>query len=615
MIGAVSRSCGDGRAAGILTRRVLVPALSAAMAVGVVIIGAAGTAVAVSPSPAAAVPAAAVPTVAAVATRGKQDPEDKWGDPKADKAAKDDAGKYDAKKDPGSMATVSAAIGAYQVWKEEKLTGQGVTVAVLDTGVQAVPGLDGPAKVIQGPDLSLEANSDQLLADDTYGHGTHLAGIIAGRDDTKVGKEPKGDDFAGIAPDARILALKLASTDGSADVSQIIAGLDWVTQHAADPGLDVRVVNLSFGTNSLQPYEIDPLAAAAENAWRHDIVVVVSAGNDGSDFGMLTDPAIDPYVIAVGASDPQGSVKGWQKPVAADFSSRGTSQRPVDLVAPGRSLVSLRNPGSTVDVQHPEGLVVGDDSGRLFRGSGTSQAAAVVSGSVALLLDADPGLTPDQVKAVLTETAAPMPASDPLVVGAGQVDVEAAVKAVHSRKGSPAWRTSVQTWPAAQGTGSLELARGDAHLFDAETGQPLVGEVDVQSQPWDGARWSADSFAARAWTDGDWNGARWSGARWSGARWSSTSWDGARWSGARWSGARWSGARWSDVAWSGARWSGARWSGARWSAGSWDGARWSYAAWDGARWSDESWDGARWSGARWSGARWSGARWSGVRWK
>src|SRR5439155_23045999 len=107
----------------------------------------------------------------------------------------------------------------------------------------------------------------------------------------------------GVAPDARLLSMKLATTDGSTDVSQIIAALNWVTEHqvSAD-GSRVRVVNLSFGTDSLQAYQLDPLAAAAENAWRHGLVVVVSGGNEGPSAGRLTDPAIDPYVLAVGAS-------------------------------------------------------------------------------------------------------------------------------------------------------------------------------------------------------------------------------------------------------------------------------------------------------------------------
>src|SRR6185436_17287068 len=165
-----------------------------------------------------------------------------------------------------------------------------------------------------GPDLSIEANG-VLTQQDTFGHGTFMAGIIAGRGTAGPSSglpAALASVQLGVAPDAKLLALKLATTNGSTDVSQVIAALDWVTQHPVLPdGTRVRVINLSYGANSAQSYLADPLVAAAENAWRHGIVVVTSAGNDGSEHGRLTDPAIDPYVIAVGATDPKGKIDGW----------------------------------------------------------------------------------------------------------------------------------------------------------------------------------------------------------------------------------------------------------------------------------------------------------------
>ncbi len=361
-----------------------------------------------------------------------------WGDKKSDRVAQDAYGRNEAQKDAGSLFTVTSVTGAREAWKAKDdrgraVTGRGVTVTVLDSGVAAVPGLDAPGKILRGPDLSFEADSARPLSPDTYGHGTHMAGIIAAADPVKRDKKTgmpdaeDADDQLGMAPDARLLALKLATTDGSTDVSQVIAGLDWVVQHRNDNGMNVRVVNLSCGTTSVQPYQVDPLAAAAENAWRHGIVVVVSAGNGGEDHTLeggspayeITNPAIDPYVLAVGAADGGTDVKGWDHPKVASFSSRGTASRPVDLMGPGRSIVGLRAPGSSVDLEHPEGRVRGDLSGRLFRGSGTSQAAAVVSGAAALLLQAHPKLTPDAVKAALVSTAHGSKNLDPLEAGAG----------------------------------------------------------------------------------------------------------------------------------------------------------------------------------------------------
>jgi serine protease AprX len=324
------------------------------------------------------------------------------------------------------------------------------------------------------------------------------------------------------------------------------------------------VVNLSYGATALQPYQIDPLAAAAENAWRHGLVVVVSGGNEGPTATGLTNPAIDPYVIAVGASDSKGTVSGWKVPTVADFSSHGTTSRHVDLLAPGRSIAAFRDPGSFVDGQNPLGLVTGDASGRLFRGSGTSQAAAVVSGAAALLLQADPTLTPDKVKAALVTTAKPLPGVSAMDGGTGKLDVAAAYNAVH--KGIV---TSPQSFPVATGLGSLDAARGGSYLYDADTGVALRGETDVQGNAWNPVLWQAATATGTTWNGGLWLGARWSGDAWSGARWSSSAW----------SGARWSGARWSDESWSAARWSGARWSAAGWSSALWDGARWSDSGW------------------------------------
>ncbi len=507
-----------------------------------------------------------------------------WGDPAADQVSSS-GGEYRPEKDPGSLYTVTGAVGARSVWARRDaagrpVTGAGVTVALLDSGLAPVTGLTGAGKVAVGPDLSLETNSPALRGLDTFGHGTHLGAIIGAADpgtvDPATGTVNGGSPGAqlGMAPGAGLLGLKLATANGSTDVSQVIAGLDWVSQHAHDPGLNVRVVNLSFGTGSLQPYQVDPLAAAAENAWRRGIVVVVSGGNEGPTAAGLTDPAIDPYVLAVGASDPELQVNGWKKPVMADFSSRGTTGRHVDLVAPGRSLTSLRDPGSYVDANHPEGMVAGDASGRLFRGSGTSQAAAVVSGAVALMLQANPALTPDQVKAALVYTAQPLRNAPVVDQGAGQLDVAAAVQASAPGLAQTVLSlTATQRFTRAAGTGSLEAARGDSHLVDPVDGSVLTGELDVQDKPFDGPTWAAASAGGKAWTGGSWNGAVWTGAAWaggtstdgwSGLRWSSTSWDGMRWSGMRWSGSDWDG-----TSWDGMRWSGMRWSGMRWSDGSW----------------------------------------------
>jgi serine protease AprX len=517
-----------------------------------------------------------------------------WGDALADllSVGQTSDGKskaYDATKDPGSLYTVGKEIGARDLWgrldsKGRRITGQGVTVALLDSGVAPVTGLNGAGKIVNGPDLSLENGSTDLVNKDDFGHGTHLAGIIGAKDTTGTvtpSTDPKVQ--LGVAPDATIMPIKLSTADGATDVSQVIAALDWVVAHKNDdPSKPIRVVNLSYGTDGAQSYQTDPLAAAAENAWKHGIVVVVSAGNEGTSTGRLTNPAIDPYVLAVGAADTKLRTD-TKKATAADFSSVGTSDRHVDILAPGTSIASLRDPGSYIDTEHPEGMVLTDSSGRLFRGSGTSQAAAVASGAIALLLQDHPDLTPDQVKGLLMANATKI-AGNANAVGAGVIDIDNAVGALDNLSVGKLLGAKVpglnvvQSFPAANGSGSLEAARGGSYVYDPATDEPLTGEQDVQGMPWNGAAWFKSASNVQSWSGGQWLGTVWSGngwttsasvKSWTNATWSGARWSGARWSGARWSGARWSGARWSDAGWEGARWSGARWSGARWSGNGW----------------------------------------------
>ena len=194
--------------------------------------------------------------------------------------------------------------------------------------------------------------------------------------------------------------MKVASSDGATDVSQVIAAIDWVVEHRNTDGLNIRVLNLSFGTDSTQDYRLDPLAYAAEVAWLHGIVVVVSAGNSGLGASQLNDPAYDPYVIAVGADDTKGTRRpeGRHDPVVGD---RGNGVRHPDVVAPGKSIVSLRDPGSGSSTSSNRARAW--SASRFFTGSGSSQAAAIVSGAVATLLQQRPWMTPDQVKALLIE--------------------------------------------------------------------------------------------------------------------------------------------------------------------------------------------------------------------
>jgi serine protease AprX len=459
----------------------------------------------------------------------------------------------------GSMAWITNQItGADEYWRAG-YTGAGIDIALIDSGVVPVDGLTWPGKVINGPDLSFESQADNLRYLDTFGHGTHLAGIIAGRDNADA-------QFSGMAPGARLVNIKVADSHGAVDVSQVIAAIDWVVQHRNDNDMNIRVITLAYGTDSVQPYQIDPLSHAVEMAWNAGIVVVVATGNDGNDMP-LRNPAIDPFVLAVGAAENDSS----QISGVASFSNCGTSERFTDLVAPGRSILSLRNPGSYADEHFPEAAV----DGTYFLGSGTSQAAAVVSGAVALLLQQRPDLTPNQVKALLMDHAEYVQGADFTCQGAGSLNLSSVIKAR-----TPNVNSTNQTYESSNGTGSLEAARGSNHVYDE--GVALEGEIDIMSSPWTG--YCSVEGNATTCFDTLWNGGDFNSASWSGASWSSASWSGASWSSASWSGASWSGVSWSSKSWSSASWSGASWSDASWSSASWSGASWSGNTWAGLSW-------------------------------
>src|SRR3954453_17022767 len=439
------------------------------------------------------------------------------------------------------LLSVEQSVGAPLAWSMGA-TGRGVDVALIDTGVTPGQGLTGD-KLVYGPDLSFDSQDSHIANVDGYGHGTAMAGIIAGNDGVAGG-------YKGVAPDARLVSVKVGASNGATDVSQIIAGIDWVVQHAHDPGMNIRVLNLSLGTSSDQAYTSDPLAFAAENAWRHGIAVVVSSGNDNTNKNSVANPASDPYLITVGASDPVGTVDPTDD-VVPDWSNRGTGQRRPDLVAPGAYVMGLLSPNSTLAQMNPAAV----QGGRYLRGSGTSQAAAVVSGAVADLLSVRPSLTPDQVKAALTKGATRISSQNPNFVGAGQLRIPSAIV-------QPPASNATQNFAPARGDGSLELARGDSHV--ALDGVTLTGERDIFGNTWTSSTMVPLEQSATAWDGGVYNGATWSGATWSSATWSGATWSGATWSGATWSGATWSGATWSGATWSGATWSGATWSGGDW---------------------------------------------------
>jgi serine protease AprX len=441
------------------------------------------------------------------------------------------------------------AIGLDQV--PNKYQGDGVTVASIDTGVTPTPNLG--ARLLARVDMTSERDGI-----DRFGHGTHMAGVIAGDGTTTFGA------FEGSAPETRLVSVKVAGWDGATDVSTVIAGLQWVVSNRARFG--IRVVNLSWGTDATQSYGIDPLDRAVERAWAAGLVVVVSAGNQGPAPGTVTKPADDPYVITVGAADTNGTGTTLDDAVAP-FSSAGPTadglSKP-DVLAPGVSIVSDRAPGSTVDTFRPTARL----GATMFKGSGTSQAAAVVAGVAARMLDVDPTLTNDEIKGVLAATANRRLAG--LGAGAGVIDAAAATTAVTPPKKGPAPVLPVANagLNPSTGTGSLEGSRGTMHVYGDLDGDgaadPIAGEVDALGRTWDPA-----AYAAEMWTPTTWEGAAWAplASQISGAGGSAPSgpaapivaWDPAYWGAPSWVEANWDAKFWGAKFWGAKFWGTGLW--------------------------------------------------------
>ncbi|HYP22875.1 MAG TPA: S8 family peptidase [Actinomycetota bacterium] len=484
-------------------------------------------------------------------------------DPRVRSVTADDPIAFDGAPDTGTAHRIQKIVRSNDLWARG-IDGAGTTVALLDTGVYAAhPDLAG--RVVHCEDLSHEAGTEAHCAD-TFGHGTFMAGLIAGDGSASHGKH------TGAAPGARIVSVKAAGFDGATDVSTVLAGIQWIVAHKDVYG--IRVMNLSLGTDSAQDDRLSPLNYAVERAWASGIVVVVSAGNSGPDAGTVMKPGDDPYVITVGASDDEGSMATGDDRVPV-FSSRGPTRanglaKP-DLVSPGVHTVSLRSPGSAIDQRYGSTAAIG---GHYFKGTGTSMATATVSGIVAQLLQDEPGLTPDQVKARLTSTARGIAESDRMRAGAGLVDAFAAA-------------TSTSMAAANQGLGQatgLGLLEGDRGSAGVEVVTPL-GQIFLQGEyvaqtdpdevsvtnpaglvPWAGATWKADGWDAESWAGATWKSGDWAGATWKGATWKATVWDGATWKGATWKNADWDGATWKGATWKGATWKATSWQTRRYAA-------------------------------------------------
>jgi serine protease AprX len=426
--------------------------------------------------------------------------------------------------------------------------GAGATVAVLDTGIDNLPDFAG--RLVDGVDLSGEGNPFQ----DNYGHGTFVAGLIAGNGASSAGQ------YVGEAPGAGLVAIKVAGASGLTDMATVINGVGWAVANAAAD--HIGVLNLSLGVVPLTSTVLNPLDQAVEAAWRAGIVVVVSAGNAGPFNGTILSPGDDPLVITAGAVDDNGSTDPASATMTA-FSSVGPTNpdgffKP-DLVTSGRSVVSLRAPGSTVDQGNPTARI-GDAN---FVGSGTSFSAAITSGAAALVLaGSKAAIKPNSVKARLLGTTNPGPVGSPFVDGHGQLNVLAAA-ASHAglSQVTPTVPTPVganvslqRTWAAS----SWNQARWSGLGLNLSLGS-LLGGLGLTGSAWNGSAWNGSAWNGSAWNGSAWNGSAWNGSAWNGSGWNGSGWNGSAWNGSAWNGSAWNGSAWNGSGWNGSGWNGSAW--------------------------------------------------------
>jgi serine protease AprX len=377
-----------------------------------------------------------------------------------------------------SVASVyTKSIGASKLWGGYSgVTGRNVGVAVIDTGIDGA--LDdfrvSRTNRFSRVRASVVVNPAATNAEDGYGHGTHVAGIIAGDGSNRRISDSSRGRYIGVAPDARLISVKISDDEGRATTLDAIYGIQFAVDHADELG--IRIINLSLASSVAESPRTDPLAAAAEAAWFKGLVVVAAAGNDGEAPNAVSyAPGNDPYVITVGATDDHGTEDQSDDDVP-DWSSQGETQQGYskpDVLAPGAHIISTLAPDSAFADLCPECIV--DRS--YFQAGGTSMAAAVVSGAAALLLERHPDWTPDQVKAALKSTG----------TGSGEIGTEVrvdkAISAAPSRTGSR------QTWTTNKLISSV------------------TREINYSAAAWRAAAWRvadpADPFRA-SWAAASW---------------------------------------------------------------------------------------------------------------
>ena len=378
------------------------------------------------------------------------------------------------------------AVGADRLWNEAPYRqGQNVTVAVVDSGIAWHNDLYDDqwyGRLIGGVNFA-----DEWDVDDLNGHGSYVAGLIAGDGYMSDGS------YIGVAPRADLVDVKVLDDQGRGYMSDVVAGLQWIHNNRAS--YNIKVVNLSLNSSVYESYHQSPLNAALEILWFNGIVVVVSAGNNGHSGSGTTlyPPANDPFVITVGAADDKGTAS-LADDVIPSFSAYGVTAEGFakpDLVAPGRNVISLlASDDCNLGLNHSGNRVAGWGGYSYFRMSGTSVAAPMVAGAAALLLQDEPALSPDQVKYRLMASANKnWTGYNAASAGAGYLDAYAAVHGTTTQSANTGRQASQMLWGGSQ---------------------PITwGSVNWNSVNWNSVNWNSVNWNSVNWNSVNWNSGIW----------------------------------------------------------------------------------------------------------
>ncbi|MCP4415924.1 MAG: S8 family serine peptidase [Chloroflexi bacterium] len=406
------------------------------------------------------------------------------------------------------------------VWKKG-IQGQGVTIAVIDSGLSLKDDFD--SRVLTRVVFNEEAQTNS----DSYGHGTHVAGIAAGNGTATNGL------YKGIAPQANLVGLKVSDEYGMAYESDTVAALQWVFDNK--DAYNIRIVNLSLNSTLEQSYNDSPLDAAVEILWLNGIVVVASSGNSwGPHNTTNAAPANDPFIITVGASEEGHSPEREDDWVAA-FTEHGITKdgfRKPEVIAPGKGIISALASNSWWQDKYPERKVTGD----YFRISGTSMAAPMVSGAVALLLQAEPNLTPDQVKYRLMNTGSPI-----------YFNGEYPYLDVYDLLNTPTTESANANAIPHQLLAKMALIA----YWASENGDENIDWANVD---WDAVDWDAVNWDAVDWGSVNWGSVNWGSVNWGSVNWGSVNWGSVNWGSVNWGSVNWGSVNWGSVNWGSVNW-------------------------------------------------------------